>query len=315
MNEKPSISSPLSDISKVPDLHKFSHEAMATTFEIFIVSKDSAYAQQASFAAFELLDRLESKLSRFLENSDVFQINCLQPNQPLVIGPETFDCLFISAELFRQTEGAFDITIGLLVDLSLDDNLQSQIIQTTGTDLIELDPNEHTVKLLSSSINIDLGGIGKGYALDKMAQLILDWDIRTFLLSCSSTVLAVGVPEGLDGWPLTFTNPATGKIFARLNLKNGSISSSGIQKASHIIDSQIGSPVTARIAAWSYADSAARADGLSTAFMIMSPEKIHKFCLQFPATSALVIEGVKGKRRNGSKILTFPGMFQSLKLL
>ena len=315
MNENQPISSPLSDISKVPDLHKFSHEAMATTFEIFIVSNDASYAQQASFAAFELLDRLESKLSRFLENSDIFQINCLHPNQPLVIGPEAFDCLLLSAELFSQTEGAFDVTIGLLVDLSLNDNLQSEIIQTTGMDLIELDPDKHTVKLLSSSINIDLGGIGKGYALDKMAQLLLDWDIRTALLSCSSTVLAVGFPENLGGWPLTFTNPATGKIFARWNLKNGSISSSGIQKSRHIINSHTGLPVTDRIAAWSYADSAARADGLSTAFMIMSPAQIKRFCSKFPNTSALVIRHIKGKLRNGNKILCFPGMFQSLELL
>ncbi len=307
--------SPLSDISKVPDLHKFSHEAMATTFEIFIVSKDFSLAQQASFSAFDLLDRLESRLSRFLENSEIFQINLLQPEQSLVVGPEVFECLRLSSELFTQTEGAFDVTIGLLVDLSLDEKLQSEIIQKTGMDLIELDPQKHTVKILSSAVNVDLGGIGKGFALDKMAALLSDWDITTALLSCSSTVLALGFPESLDGWPLTFTNPATGKIFACLNLKNGSISSSGIQKSEHIIDPRTGLAVTDRIAAWSYADSAANADALSTAFMIMPQVKIKSFCRKFPGTSALIIEQTRGKRRYGYKILRFPGIFQSLKLL
>ncbi len=306
---------PLSDISKVHDLHKFSHEAMATTFEVFIVSKDFSLAQQASFAAFELLDRLESKLSRFLENSEIFQINLLQPGQSLVVGPEAFECLCLSSELFKQTEGAFDVTIGLLIDLSVDDALQSEIIQKTGMDLIETDREKHIVKMLSSAVNVDLGGIGKGFALDKMAALLADWDIKAALLSCSSTVLALGFPDILDGWPLTFTNPATGKIFTRWNLKNGSVSSSGIQKSEHIVDPRTGLPVAGRIAAWSYADSAANADALSTAFMIMSQVKIKSFCRNFPDTSALIIEHTKGKRRDVNKILRFPGIFQSLQLL
>ena len=100
------------DWDSISGIHRFYHEAMATTFEVTILSEDSRYAQQAARAAFDELDRLEAELSRFIENSDISRINNLAANQPLRIGLATFECLQLSVEIYNDTNGAFDITFG-----------------------------------------------------------------------------------------------------------------------------------------------------------------------------------------------------------
>jgi len=92
--------------NSIPDLHRFSHQAMAATFEIFICHKDNLYAKHAAHAAFEELDRLEADLSRFIENSDISRINTLEPHRPLPIGTPAFQCLQLCLALCEQTNGA-----------------------------------------------------------------------------------------------------------------------------------------------------------------------------------------------------------------
>jgi thiamine biosynthesis lipoprotein len=289
-----------SNWDSIPDAHCFSHNAMATVFEIIIVHKDARYAQQAAYAAFDELDKLERQLSRFVENSDISRINNLPANQPLVLGLAAFECLRLSASLYDQTGGAFDVTIGSLMNcwLGEDKTLRSPseeqldyAKQHTGLNLIKLDETEHTVQLLTSPIQIDLGGIGKGYAVDQMAKLLSDWSIDIALINggCSS-VLAIGSPSGTKGWHLTLSNPANHEqILADLYLHNRAVSGSGLQKGPHIIDPRTARPVEGKRAAWACAPAAATADGLSTAFMVMSPDQTGQYCSSHPDTAAMVV--------------------------
>ena len=103
-----------SDCSSLAQVKRFSHEAMATTFEILIVHEDDLYARQAAMAAFAEVDRLEEELSRFIENSDISRINELPAGESLPLGLDTFECLKISVRMYAETDGAFDITIGSL---------------------------------------------------------------------------------------------------------------------------------------------------------------------------------------------------------
>lgn len=279
---------------------RYSHEAMATTFEILIVHDDAQYAQQAAAAAFSELDRLESELSRFIENSDISRINNLPANQPLLVGLDVFDCLKISAELYEETGGAFDITIGSLLACWRDDDGNNRTptteqlnlaLEHTGTNLIKLNEVEHTVELLKSPVHVDLGGIGKGYAVDRMAELLREWSIDIALISGGySSVLALDAPPGKEGWPLTLSNPNNRKvILARPLLQNRALSGSGLDKGSHIINPRTAQPVEGKLAAWSSAPDAARTDALSTAFMVMTTEQIEQFCKEHPEVMAMII--------------------------
>jgi thiamine biosynthesis lipoprotein len=272
---------------QIAGARRFSHKAMATVFEVIILYDDADYAQQAAGAAFDELDRLEAELSRFIANSDISRINNLGVNQSLQIGLAAFECLQLCARIYAETGGAFDVTIG------------------SGMELIKLNESRHTVQLADASITIDLGGIGKGYAVDRMAGLLCEWDIDAALIhSGASSVFAYGAPNSMKGWPVTLSNPANHKqILARLQLKNRAFSGSGLQKGAHIIDPRRGRPVEGRCAAWACATDAATADALSTAFMVMTPEEIEQYCLQHPDVQALIVTEEKGGEKD--KILWF----------
>ena len=289
-----------SSCSTIDGMKRFSHEAMATTFEVIIVHEDERYASQAAVAAFDEVDRLERELSRFIENSDIARINSAGANQSLQLGLDTFECLKIAVRMYAETNGAFDITIGTLLKCWRNDDgsprnpLPKEIDIArlrTGTNLLELDESEHTVRLSAGGVQIDLGGIGKGYAVDRVAELLRDWSIDVALISGGySSVLALDAPPGKKGWPLTLTDPAGQKeILARPFLQKAALSGSGVQKGGHIIDPRTIKPVEGRLAAWSSAPDAASADALSTAFMIMGLDEIEQYCSLHPETVAMVI--------------------------
>ena len=183
---QPDISIVKSALDSISGTHRFSYRAMATTFEVIILGSRARYAKQAAWAAFDELVRLEGELSRFIENSDISRINNLAAHRPLQIGLAAFECLQLSARMHTETDGAFDITIGALRDCWLNEDKtmrtpsQAELAlarQRSGSHLIKLDEAEHTVQLLTGQVQIDLGGIGKGYAVDRMAELLRDWEV------------------------------------------------------------------------------------------------------------------------------------------
>jgi FAD:protein FMN transferase len=296
----------------IPGMRRFSHEAMATTFEILAVHEDERYARQAAAAAFDEVERLEDELSRFRENTDITRINNLPAHQPLRIGPDAFACLELSVRLYHQTQGAFDVTIGSLLKCwrNEDGSPRTPTAEElnrarlrTGTNLLQLNEREHTVCLSVSGLQVDLGGIGKGYAVDALGKLLREWGMETTLISGGySSILALDAPAGMDGWPLTLSDPADHRdILARPALRGGALSGSGVQKGGHIISPRTGRPIEGRRAAWASARDAGAADALSTAFMIMDLDEIQRYCSLHPETVAMVILQEQGQE----KILRF----------
>jgi len=258
-----------------PDRQTLTHEAMATAFRLAIVHPEPRYARQAAAAAFAELERIEGRLSRCVESSDVFRINRLGRGRSTVVQLDTFECLRIALEIERATGGAFDVAYG------------SAGPRPPGP-RIELDPDRHTVGVLAEGVRIDLGGIGKGFALDRMAALLSDWEIDSALLCAgTSTLLALGPPPNEPGWPVSV---GADRDPRRLRLVRRAVSGSGTAvKGSHIIDPRTGQPVTARFRAWAGAPTAATSDALSTAFMVMPEPAIREYCRTDPEVSAYLV--------------------------
>ena len=305
-----------SDCQSIPGMKRFCHEAMATTFEVIVVYDDDRYARQAAAAAFDEVDRLEGELSRFIENSDISRINNLPANQPLRLGLDAFECLQLSCRIYAETNGAFDITIGSLLSCRRNEDgtprTPSQVElnlahQHTGTHLLQLDESEHTIQLSVSPVQVDLGGIGKGYAVDRVAELLREWSIDIALISGGySSVLALNAPAGTKGWPLTVSNPDNRKqILARPCLQGRALSGSGLQKGQHIIDPRTTQPVKGKLAAWASAPDAATADALSTVFMVMGQDEIRQYCSRHPDVSAMIMLESEVKDAQKDKILHF----------
>jgi thiamine biosynthesis lipoprotein len=260
--------------SAVPGVLRFSHAAMATLFEIHCVHADASYAGQAAHAAFELVDRLEQEQSRFIANSDISRINVLSAGQSTRVSPATLECLEIARRMYEVTSRAFDVSIG------------------SGLHDLELVPDGFLVRAQADGVRLDLGGIGKGFAVDRVGELLEEWEIRHALVHGGySSVLALEAPPEWEGWPLTLSSPGPDQeVLARISGRQMALSASGTRKGDHIQDPRTGRPVRDR-AVWvgvggrqegGSGSPAALAEALSTAFMILAPEEIDRLCGLYP---------------------------------
>lgn len=250
------------------DARFFSHEAMNTTFHLRIRGQADAETRSLARECFEHIDLLESRLSRFIEGSDISRINRMQAGETLYISESCHQCLLIGLDALARTGGLFDITLGRRIRHHKE-NEDGPPPSLMGR--LTIHPDVPAVTCEEPGREIDLGGLGKGFALDQIHQLLLSWGAGDALLCAgASSMLAFG-PQA---WPVDLTG-ARGNL--RIHLENSALSASGtgIQGA-HIVhpagqDAMPASPCT-RI--WASASTAAMAEVWSTALMLLDPEEL-----------------------------------------
>lgn len=260
-------------------LRRFSRKAMACVFEVLLVEPDETYAEQAAHAALAEADRLECELSRYIETSDIANINALKPGKSVRVGVDTIECLKLSATVYEETNAAFDVTFG---SESRADRRNAPLI---------FDPVSRLVGVSAAGVRVDLGGIGKGYAVDCIATILREWSIESAMVhSGQSTVLAIGHPSDADCWSVAVRDPENqADSLGDALLRNTALAGSGRRiQGDHILDPRTGQPVTDKLGAWAIAPSAALADALSTAFMVMSVQEIEAYCREHGDVSARI---------------------------
>ena len=242
------------------EIHSFNHQAMATQFQVRIAGEEKVYAAQAAQAAFALADALESKLSRFRANSEISQIAQLGVGEQLRLTEPVLACLRLAQKMESASRGAFSVTAAAL---------KTQPARPRWS-LVE---NEFFLRCDEGRLEFDLGAIGKGFALDRMAELLREWSCPAFLLIAGgSSVLAGAAPAPAEFWSCGLGEDHSPH---RLRLENCSLSGSGVAvKGQHIFDPRTGQPGSRRNRVWALAKSAAESDALSTACMILAEEEI-----------------------------------------
>jgi thiamine biosynthesis lipoprotein len=265
---------------------------MATMFEIIIPQADRAAAGGAAEAAFVEIDRMERLLSRFMPYSDISRINATEPGKAVVVEVEAAECLQAARRMWQRTGGAFDVTAGSPPRAPGEK-------AAAGMRRIAIDDDAMTVTRLDAGVRIDLGGIGKGYALDRAADLLGEWGVGNALLhSGTSTVRAIGHRPGRDGWLADLRNPSDDQeTLGAVMLRDCSFSGSSTAVSRHIIDPRTGKPVGAGRAAWAVAPDATTADALTTALCVMDAEEIKRFAKAKPNLSFVIGRRVEGKWR------------------
>ena len=239
---------------------------MATHFEVRIADEERTYAAQAAQAALDLLEKLESHLSRFRSNSDIAQIAHLATGGKMRLSEPAFACLEIAKRMESATHGAFSATAAAL-------QRQASLPQWN------LLPDELSIQCESGQLEFDLGAIGKGFALDRMAELLQGWDCGSFLLVAGgSSILAGDAPKGASGWSCGLGDDNAPQ---RLFLTDASMSGSGLAvKGSHIFDPRTGRPALRQSRTWALTDTAAESDALSTACMVLSEPELEEVLKQ-----------------------------------
>jgi FAD:protein FMN transferase len=290
------------------NLHRFAHEAMTVTFEAVIAHDDAVLARQAAGAAFAEVDRLERLMSRFDACSDIAQVNRLAPGACVGVDISVFECLAIAAQVWADTQGAFDATVGAVMKYAETDNVPppgpedesfEHALDRVRMDRLIMDRDGFLVGVRPAGgqysdgcVSLDLGAIGKGFALDLMLEVFEHWEIENVLVhGGTSTVRVTGGPSPDEGWPIAVGGPwAEEAGIERVILTSGSLSGSGTQaRGEHIIDPRTGRPSDGPLAAWVLCPTGAVSDAMSTALMVMSTQEVESYCQAHDNVTALLV--------------------------
>jgi thiamine biosynthesis lipoprotein len=265
---------------------------MGTIFEVLIAGQEAAYSVEASQAVFREVDRLEALFSRFNATSEIGQIRRLRPDESLRIGLDIFECLRVAEHVQRETAGAFDINFRGSKRSSERPDFELSAADSG----FQIRLRQDFLGRSAAGLDLDLGAIGKGYALDKAASILAEWSVERFLIhGGTSTALAAGDAPGLGqgetGWPVGVGGTwQIQEVPKRILLSGRALSGSGTEvKGRHIRDPRTGRPAEGHLAAWVSHPSAAVSDALSTAFMSMSSKEARRYCEKHAAVWALLI--------------------------
>ncbi|WP_197440483.1 FAD:protein FMN transferase [Polystyrenella longa] len=282
--------------------------AMACQFGLVLNPGDRDVVMPAT-DALERVHSLESQMTVYRPESELSLLNAQAAEEAFELTPNLYGLLKRGQELATETDGAFDMTAAPFITLwhmaRQEDRIPTEdeiadVSERVGSDKILFDDESRTVRLKKPGVELNLGGIGKGYALDVIAEDLQTQGIDSFLLhGGQSTMLAYGNHHGHPGWPIGLRNPLfTQQRLATILLTDCALSTSGSnvqfhrfqgKRYGHILDPRTGWPVDELLSVTVLAPTAELADALSTAFFVMGVEKTIKFCDNHPKVSAILI--------------------------
>ena len=281
--------------------------AMNTRFELVLHGGRPASLRAAAEAALTEIERIESRLSLFLPSSEIARVNALAAREPVRVSPEVFALLNHAQRLSAETGGAFDITMAPLLRCwgmlgksdghipSADELAAARAL--CGFGLVELNRADFTVRFAHNGVMLDLGAIGKGYAVEQAAEILRESGVTSALIhGGTSTVFAIGTPPDADTWKIAIEPPnlgvrssaitrspkppeggTTNPPLATIPLRDESLSVSAVsakcfvangRTLGHVLDPRTGEPATRALLAVVVLPSGTETDALSTALMV-----------------------------------------------
>lgn len=264
-----------------PLAHRFAHEAMHTTFQVWICTANTEEASGMAGECFDQLDALENRLSRFIAGSEVSQINHLKAGETLYLSEACHQCLLASVDGHTRTGGLFDITLGTRIAQRKANDL-GEVLPLVGRLMIH--PDVAAVTCEVEGREIDLGGIGKGFALDQLRQTLVAWGAEGGLLTAGgSSMLAFGT----HAWPVDLTGSDE---VTQILLTNEALSASGTGiQGEHILHpgGEGAMPNNPCTRLWVTAPTATLAEIWSTALMLVEPDLISEFIAGEPTLTGV----------------------------
>jgi len=288
---------------------EFSEPHMGTLFAITLYAPDQANAVQASQAAFQRVAELNRSMSDYDPQSELMQL-CRKPaGVPICVSDDLFDVLQQSQKIARLSGGAFDATVGPYIRLWRSARKQkalpspeaiAAVVGSVGYEKIRLDPRAKSVTLLASNMQLDLGGIAKGYAADRALSVLRRYGITRAMVAASGDIAIGDAPPGRDGWILGIgsIDSSGDNLTKAVRLKNAAVSTSGDTEQfveindvrySHIVNPMTGRGLTERIGVTIIANNATTTDALATAVSVMGVERGLRLINSLPEVSGLIV--------------------------
>lgn len=306
-------------------LTTISHRSMAADFSVILAASD-AHLVEPALEALELLDQIEADLTVYSVDSQISRINAGASQSPVAVSQATFALLKKSLQWSEKTDGAFDVTAGPLIRAW--GFTQRRGRKPTGAEIrdavakvgfqhVKLFEEDHTVALQQPEMEINLGAIGKGFALDELAGGLEVRGLKNFLIhGGSSSIIARGdqIPESGDGWAVGISHPTKPKLrLAGIRLRNEALSTSGSGKQffhhkgrryGHVIDPRTGYPAGELLSLTAVASNATDAEACSTAYFVCGIDAIRDAVASSADLPRMI--GVQSKQRQDSvRVVSF----------
>jgi len=299
---------------------------MGSEFQYKLYCKNKSICEKAVRESQEKLNQIDFIFSNYREDSVLTKVNLNAAISAVTVPAEFIDLTEQSIYYSEFTNGAFDITVGKLYGLWKKSSAVNQVpeksqiesaLKCTGYKNIQLDMEKNTVSFNSNCLELDFGAIGKGYAVEEDVKIVKSHGIKKGLINFSGNIYALDRQTGEKGWEVGVNDPfnkssvvdfiyinklgvATSGDYEKYFLING-------KRYSHIIDTHTGYPVENLSSVTVLADSATKADALSTAFSVMGKIKTEKFSVKNNIAGVMIIDG----DRSNYKVYKSPG-FKSI---
>ncbi len=305
---------------------QLARNAMATRFELVLHGEDETALRAAGEEALDEITRLEDELSYFRPVSQIYRLNQEAAKHPVRVTPWLFRLLQQAQRLAQQTGGTFDITVAPLMRCWGFYQREGRVPEPealaaaracVGMNLVELNAADSTVRFAREGVQLDLGSIGKGYAVERAGEFLREAGVASALLhGGTSTVLAIGTPPDKSGWRIALEHPAnvqasqehTGVLLlplASVELRDESLSVSAVWGKSftagdrsygHVIDPRTGQPTLGALLSAIVLPSATESDALSTMLLTLGTDGFEQVLRLRPGMRALVASsGETGK--------------------
>ncbi len=295
--------------------------AMATRFEIVLHGENATALRAAGEEALRVVEELEAQLSLFRASSEVAHLNARAGREPVRVTPGLFALLQQAQKLHAESSGAFDVTIAPLVRcwgymggngrLPRAEEVAAARAKV-GMGLVELNPDDFTVRFAREGVMLNLGAIGKGYAVERSAEVLREAGVTSALVhGGTSTVQAIGRPPGEESWKIAIETPSPSPdtpptLLATVALKEEALSVSGVwgnsfqvegRTLGHIIDPRTGEPALGTVLAAVVLPSATESDALSTALLIVGSAGHERITSLRPGMRTVVVSETGGQLR------------------
>jgi thiamine biosynthesis lipoprotein len=276
-----------------PVRYEDSHDAMGTVFTVVAYGRNNEYLAEVVREVFQEIDHLDQQMSNYRPESDLSNINREAAEHPVIVEPKLFALIQDSLRLSEETNGAFDITVGPLLKawgffrgqgrLPSSTELAS-VMKRVGYRHVRLDAARREIRFDVPGIELDLGAIAKGYALDQAEEVLRSNGVTQALISCgTSSFVALDSPPGEKGWKISIRDPYDKQKAAdTVWLRNFSLSVSGNYEKfftlrgknySHIFNPKTGLPVEGMLSTAVLAPRGETTDALSTSFYVLGPQR------------------------------------------
>ena len=288
---------------------------MGTFSRVVVIARSERAAQRCIDAAFDVQNRIEALMSDYRDDSELSKVNRLAAQEPVAVSEMTFEILQKAVHFSELSEGAFDVTVGPLVDLwhkagATDvpptEEALAEARRTVGYHKLVLDEKNRTVRFAVEGMRVDLGGIGKGYAADKAVEVMKERGALGGLVAVAGDIRCFGrPPRGQQQWRIGVQDPnvarddlGPSKPLMVLALTSEGVSTSGDyrrfvrvqgRKQSHIMDPGTGKGANKLISDTIIAPDATTSDTLSTAVNVLGLEKGLALIERIPGTEAILI--------------------------